>query len=185
MLEHPKLGVLRPNFHAKSLKPSFGQFRRFSPRFSSTFYPLRSIFCFFLISFSQFQSALISFNQFDSVQNAGISLINFSLQISEDFWVFLSFPSDRSIFSTFVGGYKNTAIAEKREVNKYILNSRRFFDVCVFVLNSNSLTKRIFSRMCIYIWNKINYCEKREVCVSNSKSMALRFPHVCVCVLSS
>ena len=76
--------------------------------------------------------------------------------------------------------------------NKYISNSRRFFDAYVFVVNSNSLTKRIFnvcvfisvtrSRKCIHICHKINYCKKREVCVSNSKSMALRIVHVCVCV---
>ena len=35
--------------------------------------------------------------------------------LSEDFWLFLDFPSVRSIFSTSVGGYKNTAIAEERE----------------------------------------------------------------------
>ena len=43
------------------------------------------------------------------------SLLTFSLLISEDFWVFLPFPRDRNIFSTSVGGYKNTAIAEKRD----------------------------------------------------------------------
>ena len=29
------------------------------------------------------------------------------------------------------------------------------------------------------------YREKREVCVSNSKLMALRIFHICVCVLNS
>ena len=39
-----------------------------------------------------------------------------------DFWVFLSFPSDRSAFSTFCQrSAKNTAIAEKREENPEIL----------------------------------------------------------------
>ena len=33
--------------------------------------------------------------------------------ISEDFWVFLSIPSDRSIFSASVKGCTNIAIAEK------------------------------------------------------------------------
>ena len=63
-------------------------------------------------------------------------------------------------------------------------NSRRFFDVYVFVLSSNSLAKRLFD-MCVRICNKINECEKCEVCVSNSRSMALRMFHVCVCVLNS
>ena len=48
------------------------------------------------------------------------SLLTFSFLISEDFCFVLDFPSDRSIFSTFVGGYKNTAIAEKREENPEI-----------------------------------------------------------------
>ena len=34
-------------------------------------------------------------------------LVNLSLLSSEDFWVLLSFTSGRSIFSTFVGRYKN------------------------------------------------------------------------------
>ena len=34
--------------------------------------------------------------------------------------------------------------------NKYISNSRQFFDVYVFVLNSNSLTKRNF-HVCVFI----------------------------------
>ena len=51
------------------------------------------------------------------------ALLTFSLLISEDFWVFLSFLSDRSLFSTFVGLYKNTAIAEKREENPEILTN--------------------------------------------------------------
>ena len=44
-----------------------------------------------------------------------VTLLTFSLLISEDFWLFLDFPSDRSIFSTFLGGSTNAAIAEKRE----------------------------------------------------------------------
>ena len=52
-----------------------------------------------------------------------ISLLTLSLLISEDFWAFLSFPRDRSIFSTFVAGYKNIAIAEKREENIEILTN--------------------------------------------------------------
>ena len=52
----------------------------------------------------------------------GISLLTFSsLNISEDFWVFLSFPGDRSIFSAFP--QRNTAIAEKREENPEILTN--------------------------------------------------------------
>ena len=39
--------------------------------------------------------------------------------------VFLDFPSDRSIFSTFVGGYKNTAIAErKNQKSSWIVRKR-------------------------------------------------------------
>ena len=34
--------------------------------------------------------------------------------------------------------------------NKYILNSRRFFDLYVLVLNSNSLTKNIF-HVCVFV----------------------------------
>ena len=52
---------------------------------------------------------------FDTGTGRKASLLAFSSLISVDFWVFLSFPSDRGIFSTFARGYKNTAIAEKRE----------------------------------------------------------------------
>ena len=41
-------------------------------------------------------------------------LATLSLLMSEDFWFFLDFPSARSNFSTFVGGHKGTAIAEKK-----------------------------------------------------------------------
>ena len=68
--------------------------------------------------------------------------------------------------------------------NKYISSSRRCFDVYVFVLKSNSFTKK-FTHMCIRIYFKINSCEKREVCVSNSESMVLGLFYVCVCALSS
>ena len=51
------------------------------------------------------------------------SLLTFSLLIREDFWPFPDFPSDRSDFSTFVGGYKITAIAEKRQENPEILTN--------------------------------------------------------------
>ena len=51
------------------------------------------------------------------------TLSTFSLPIGEDFWLFLDFLSDRSIFSTAVGGYKNTAIAEKREENPEIVTN--------------------------------------------------------------
>ena len=50
------------------------------------------------------------------------NLVNL-FHISEDFWVSLSFLSDRSFLRTFVGGYKNTAIAEKREENPEILTN--------------------------------------------------------------
>ena len=46
------------------------------------------------------------------------SLLTFFLLIREDFWVFLSFPSDRSLFSALVGVYKNTVIAENQGSNK-------------------------------------------------------------------
>ena len=52
-----------------------------------------------------------------------VTLLTFSLLISEDFRVFLSFPSGRSIFSTFARGYKNTAVAEKREEIPEILTN--------------------------------------------------------------
>ena len=42
-----------------------------------------------------------------------------------------------------------------------------------------------FSRMCIRICYKVSSREKREVHASNSKSMVLRYFHVCVCVLNS
>ena len=51
------------------------------------------------------------------------SLLTSSLLISEDFWVLLSSPSDLSIFSTFAGGYKNIAVAGKREGNPEILTN--------------------------------------------------------------
>ena len=50
------------------------------------------------------EAPLQSHPTFQVSQNRLPSLLTFSSQISEDFWVFLSFPSDRSIFSTFVGG---------------------------------------------------------------------------------
>ena len=53
----------------------------------------------------------------------GNDLVNLSLLISKDLWLLLRFPRDRSIFSTFVGAYKNTAIAEKREENPEILTN--------------------------------------------------------------
>ena len=52
------------------------------------------------------------------------SLLTFSLLLSEEFWLLLDFPSDRSIFSTFVGGYKNTAVAETREESPEILTNQ-------------------------------------------------------------
>ena len=47
-------------------------------------------------------------------------LLTSSFLISENLLLFLDFPSDRSTFSTFVGGYQNAAIAEKREENPAI-----------------------------------------------------------------
>ena len=44
-----------------------------------------------------------------------LTLLTFSLPISEDFWLFPDFPSDRSIFSTILRGSKNTVSTEKRE----------------------------------------------------------------------
>ena len=53
-----------------------------------------------------------------------LALLTFSLLVSEDFWTFLDFSGDHDIFSTFVGGYKNNAIAEKkREENQEILTN--------------------------------------------------------------
>ena len=43
-----------------------------------------------------------------------MTLLTVSFLISEDFGLSLEIPSDRSIFSTFVGGCnKHTAVAEK------------------------------------------------------------------------
>ena len=42
-------------------------------------------------------------------------LVNFSLLICEDFWVFFSFLSDRSVFIPYDKCVENTAIAGKRE----------------------------------------------------------------------
>ena len=42
------------------------------------------------------------------------ALLTFSLLIREDFWLSLDFPS--STCSTFVGGCKNIAIGEKRDL---------------------------------------------------------------------
>ena len=52
-------------------------------------------------------------------------LITFSLLIGEDFWLSLDFRSDRSIFSTFVGACKNTAIAEKRIQKSSLISKER------------------------------------------------------------
>ena len=47
------------------------------------------------------------------------ALLPFSLQICEDFWVFLSFPSDRNVFCILRQVYSNTAIAENaKRANK-------------------------------------------------------------------
>ena len=60
---------------------------------------------------------------FGEFYRARQTLLTFSLLISEDFCFFLDFPSDRSTFSTFVGGYENTAVAEKRKENPEILTN--------------------------------------------------------------
>ena len=39
--------------------------------------------------------------------------LRFSLLNSEDVWLSHDFPGDRSVLSTFVAGYENTAIAER------------------------------------------------------------------------
>ena len=44
------------------------------------------------------------------------------------------------------------------------------------------ISQENFSRMCIHICYKMNYCKKRKVCASNSKSMALGIFHLCVCI---
>ena len=48
--------------------------------------------------------------------NEGLAnaLLTFSSLSSEEFCFFLDFPCDRSFFSRFVGGHKNTGIAEKQ-----------------------------------------------------------------------
>ena len=63
------LGVFAP--HREIAEANFRRFQWFSPRFSSTYNPLRPIFCHFQsvsVSFNQLQSILISFNQFDSAK---------------------------------------------------------------------------------------------------------------------
>ena len=50
-------------------------------------------------------------------------MLTFSSLIREDFWLFMVFVSDRNIFSTFVGGYKNTANAEQREEAPVLLTN--------------------------------------------------------------
>ena len=53
------------------------------------------------------------------------SVANLSLLIREDFGLFLDFPSDRCILSTFVGGHKGAAVAEEREEKPEILTNRQ------------------------------------------------------------
>ena len=57
------------------------------------------------------------------------TLRTFCLTNGSDFGFLLDFPSDRNIFSTLVGKYKDDAIAEKREENpkigKEIFNKKR------------------------------------------------------------
>ena len=68
--------------------------------------------------------------------------------------------------------------------NQYISSSRQCFDVYVFALNTFSLSEKIF-HICAFTSDKRKSCQKRELCVSNSNSMVLRFFHACVCVLNS
>ena len=58
-------------------------------------------------------------------------------QISEDFWLLVDHPCDRRIFSTCVGGYKNTAIAEKREANPESLVSKEKVNKILYNLLSS------------------------------------------------
>ena len=58
------------------------------------------------------------------------------------------------------------------------------FSICIRI-EFEFIDQEHFSRMCIRIGYKVNSCEEREVCVSNSKSMVLRIFHVCVCALNS
>ena len=73
----------------------------------------------------------------------------------------------------------------RAKINTFQIPRTALFDVYVFVLNSNSLTKTFFAHMCIRICYKENSCQKREVVVSNSKSMVLRNVHVYLCALNS
>ena len=45
---------------------------------------------------------------------ARCTLLICSLLIGEDFWRLLDFSSDRSIFSTFAGGYKKTLRLQRK-----------------------------------------------------------------------
>ena len=53
----PNLSVFSPHLPCEMAEANFRRFQRFSPRFLSTFYPFRSIFC-------HFQSVSVSFSQF-------------------------------------------------------------------------------------------------------------------------
>ena len=56
--------------------------------------------------------------------------------------------------------------------------------ICVRI-GCEFISQEHFLRMCIHIWPKINYCEKREVCVSNlnqRRSEFFTYVHVfCIC----
>ena len=66
--------------------------------------------------------------------------------------------------------------------NKYTSNSWRFFDVYVFVLNSNSSTKQIFT----YVFSCVTRCiptNNRRYVYLVQINVALNF--LCVCALNS
>ena len=65
-------------------------------------------------------------------------LVNLFLK---DFWIYLDSPSNRSTFSTYVGGCKNTAIAEKREENPEILTKQGSEDFSFFVFWKTETTE--------------------------------------------
>ena len=65
--------------------------------------------------------------------------------------------------------------------NTYTSNSWQLFDMYVFVLSSNLLTKVILAYMCVYLFWE-NSWERGELRVSNSNLMVLRIVHVCMCI---
>ena len=63
---------------------------------------------------------------------------------------------------------------EKAVLTPNMSKSRQFFDAHVFVLNSNSPTKRIFKRVRLYLL-QAEFLRRGEVCVANSNRWRSEF----------